>query len=117
MTSVPLAPLYLRSQTRELFLMRGKEDVDGAGTTILLRARDVTEKNFGAIPDFAKQLGARSETGPSKRDCQSRSQAPLPTTAPQLFPPGRESIVGGCSPTSVVSNATVARMLVDETTS
>ena len=56
--SVALAAWNLPSQTPELYLMGGKEDVGEAGPTILLRARDVIEKNFGAIADFGKQLGA-----------------------------------------------------------
>ena len=98
--------------------MGGKEDVGAAGPTNLLRARAVTEKSFGAIADFAKQLGARSETRPSKRDRQqSRSQMPMPTTAAQTFPLERESLAGGSAPTSVVMTATAPRMAIDEATS
>ena len=85
-----------------------KEDVGAAGPTILLRARDVTEQNFGAIADFAKQLGAQSGTAPSKRDRQRQSQVPVPTTVAQ-FP------VGGVPPTSVVSTATAPRVATEET--
>ena len=53
MPSVPPAPRNLPSQTQELFLMGRKEDVAAGGPTILLRARDVTAKNFAAIADFA----------------------------------------------------------------
>ena len=41
---------------------------------------------------------------------------PLPTTAAQIFPAGRESLPGGRAPTSVVSTATASRMAVDEET-
>ena len=46
MPSVPLAPRNLPSQTHELFLMGGKEDVGAAGPTILLRARDLLRKTL-----------------------------------------------------------------------
>ena len=72
-----------------------------------------------AMADFAaKQVGARSETGPSKLDRQqSRSQVPVPTTAAQTFPAGRECLAGGSAPTSVVRAATAPRMAIDEATS
>ena len=73
MPSVPPAPRNLPYQRQELFLMGGKEHVGAAGPTILLRARDVTAENFGAIAEFgAKQLREGSETCPSKRDRQQR---------------------------------------------
>ena len=99
--------------------MGGKEDVGAEGLIILLRARDVTAKNFDAIAEFAaKQLGARSETGPSKRDRQQRrSQMPVPTTAAQTFPAGRESLACGLASTTMVSTSTAPRMAVDEATS
>ena len=119
MPSVLTAPRNLPSQTQELFLMGGKEDVGAAGPTILLRARDVTANHWGAIADVAaKRLRARSETGPSNCDRQQRrSQVPVPTTAAQTFPAGRESTAGGWAPTSVVSTATAPRIAIDEAAS
>ena len=106
------------SQTHELFLIGGKDVVGATGPTILLRARDVTEKTCGAIADFAKQVGARNEAGPSKRDRkQRRSQIPMPRTGAKTFPAGRESLAGGSAPTSVLSTATAPRMAIDEATS
>ena len=52
MPSLPLAHQNLPSQTHELFLMGGKEDVGSAGPTILLRARDVTENTLERLPIF-----------------------------------------------------------------
>ena len=98
--------------------MGGKEDVGAAGPPILLRARDVTEKNIGAIAYFAKELGARSEAAPAKRDRRQRQdQTPVPTTAAHPFPVGRESLAGGWAGTTVVSSGTAPRIGIEEATS